>query len=220
MDAPPAPAPVVVAPLPDFLSKTIYLKAALIIFARNPVSGKVKTRIGHRLGNEKALSIYKELLRHTVGETKNLAVDKYIFYADNVNNNDVWDNLVYKKRLQLGDELGVRMKNAFEELFTDGYDKIIIIGTDCFELTEKGLTDAFALLQEWELVIGPSRDGGYYLLGMTKLFPSLFANKTWSTDTVYQQTLENIQQLKILHQQLPVLSDIDTAEDWIKYQAT
>jgi rSAM/selenodomain-associated transferase 1 len=193
------------------------LKAAVIIFARNPVPGKVKTRIAQTMGDEKALSIYKELLQHTMNETKQLAVDKYVFYADYINANDVWDNIIYKKELQQGDELGERMKNAFEALFAAGYERVVIIGTDCYE---RGLAEAFELLLQRELVIGPSHDGGYYLLGMTKLFDPLFKCKNWSTETVYKQTLEDIQQLKISYKQLPVLSDIDTAEDWINYHTT
>lgn len=172
------------------------------------------------MGDEKALAIYKELLQHTVNETKKLTAGKYVFYADHINNADVWENHIYKKIVQKGDDLGERIKNSFEVLFAAGYTRVIIIGTDCFELTEKNIADAFELLKEREVVIGPSHDGGYYLLGMTRLFPALFDNMVWSTDTVYRQTLSNIQKLNISYKQLPVLSDIDTAEDWIKYSTT
>ena len=107
----------------------------MIIFVRNPEPGKVKTRIAKTMGNEKALEVYKELLLHTYHITKDISCDKFVFYADQITKNDLWENSSYYKKLQQGNDLGQRMLFAFRELFGLGYQSIQIIGSDCIELT-------------------------------------------------------------------------------------
>src|SRR4051812_9764031 len=111
------------------------MKQALIIFIRNPVLGQVKTRLAKTLGDEQTLSIYKELLRHTHAITQKLPFDKYVFYADGITKGDIWENYIYNKLVQTGNDLGARMQAAFELLFSKGYQHICIIGSDCYELT-------------------------------------------------------------------------------------
>jgi uncharacterized protein len=195
------------------------LKQALIIFARNPVRGKVKTRLAATMGDDKALSIYQSLLQHTVQITQQLACDLYVFYADGILFNDIWSDEVYLKKNQVGNDLGQRMHHAFDFLFEKGYQKIIIIGTDCFELSSSILLDAFTVLNTNEVVIGPSEDGGYYLLGMRQFFPFLFEEKAWSTDTVYNSTIQQLKMHKISYGILPILNDIDTEDDWNQHFA-
>ena len=88
-------------------------KKALIIFTRNPELGKVKTRLAKSVGDESALEIYKFLLKHTVAITKNLNVDKYVFYSENIHRDDIWDPEIFRKKLQTGTDLGEKMQNAF-----------------------------------------------------------------------------------------------------------
>ena len=109
------------------------------------------------------------------------------------------------------------MLHAFDTLFQQGYQKIIIIGTDCFELSSFILLDAFTALDEKEVVIGPSEDGGYYLLGMRQFFPFLFEEKAWSTDSVYSSTVQQLVIQNIRYEILPILNDIDTEDDWKQY---
>lgn len=193
------------------------MKQALIIFARNPVRGKVKTRLAATMGDDKALSIYQSLLEHTVQITQQLPCDCYVFYADGISKNDVWPDDLYLKKNQEGKDLGQRMLHAFDTLFQQGYQKIIIIGTDCFELSSSILLDAFTALDEKEVVIGPSEDGGYYLLGMRQFFPFLFEEKAWSTDSVYSSTVQQLVIQNIRYEILPILNDIDTEDDWKQY---
>lgn len=193
------------------------MKQALIIFARNPVRGKVKTRLAATMGDDKALSIYQSLLEYTVQITQQLPCDRYVFYADGISNNDVWSDDLYLKKNQEGNDLGQRMLHAFDTLFQQGYQKIIIIGTDCFELSSTILLDAFTALDEKEVVIGPSEDGGYYLLGIRQFFPFLFEEKAWSTNTVYSSTVQQLAIQNIRYDTLPILNDIDTEDDWKQY---
>lgn len=186
-------------------------KQALIIFTRNPEIGKVKTRLAKTVGNESALEIYKLLLSHTYEITKSLKVDKYVFYSENIHKHDLWEPEIFRKKLQKGEDLGERMQGAFSELFKMGYEKLIIIGSDIIDLTQKDLENAFEMLEKNYFVVGPAFDGGYYLLGMKSLKKELFQNKNWSTDSVLRDSLENIKGES--YYLLPEKNDIDTYED-------
>ena len=121
---------------------------------------------------------------------------------------------ISKKKLQKGADLGERMQHAFETAFDQGYEKVIIIGSDLFELKPTHITTAFEVLESHEVAIGPSLDGGYYLLGMKQLEPALFKNKKWGTDSVLKNTLKDLQQQKV--KLLEALNDIDTFEDLLQ----
>ena len=187
------------------------MQAALIIFVRNPVLGKVKTRIAATIGDEKALAVYKHLLQHTKNITAGVQVTRFVFFADEIATNDLWNG--YEKCLQSGSNLGERMSNAFECLFEKGFTKIIIIGSDCFELDEKIISGAFLKLNEYETVIGPATDGGYYLLGIQSPFKNLFENITWSSNSVFDETIKQIEQRNLSLFLLPSLNDVDEAKD-------
>ncbi len=187
---------------------------ALLIFARNPVYGKVKTRLAATIGHDKALLIYQALLRHTAMVTKSVHSDRIVYYADFITDSDVWGDTPLKA-LQLGVNLGERMSNAFKETFKNGAKKAVIIGTDCYDLTPAIITDAFTALNKYDVVIGPALDGGYYLLGMQTYRPQLFDNIKWSTDAVLKETLSHCAGLGLSHFLLPVLSDIDVEKDLI-----
>jgi len=186
-------------------------KKALIIFTRNPELGKVKTRLAKSVGDESALEIYKFLLKHTVAITKNLNVDKYVFYSENIHRDDIWNPEIFRKKLQTGTDLGEKMQNAFSELFEMGYEKVLIVGSDIFELGQSDIENAFEVLQTTETVIGPATDGGYYLLGMKELNATIFQNKNWGTSTVLEETLADLRQKKYVL--LEERNDVDYFED-------
>ena len=194
------------------------MKKAIIIFVRNPELGKVKTRLANEVGDEQALQVYKELLQHTHKITSDLDCAKFVYYADSIAENDLWESSLFGKKVQEGESLGDRMMLAFFELFQQGYSKIVIIGSDCPELTGFIIEDAFDKLDSSDVVIGPSSDGGYYLLGLTQLVPELFKNKQWSTNTVLADTIQDTVSLRKSCSFLTELSDIDTAEDLHLYQ--
>jgi uncharacterized protein len=186
---------------------------AIIIFVRNPVLGKVKSRLATSVGKKNALKIYNWLLDHTCKISKNLSTDKFVFYEDFINYDDIWDNAIYRKKLQEGNGLGKRMKNAFKYLFDAGYRKIIIIGSDCYELTSKIIEDAFDTFSKNDVVIGPALDGGYYLLGMDDFIPELFENKKWGSDTVFADTVSQVKKLDYSLNVLVQLKDVDVESD-------
>lgn len=185
---------------------------ALIIFAKNPVYGKVKTRLAATIGEEAALNVYKHLLERCRLITEKLSADKFVFYSDHVPPDDIWD-AAYIRSKQEGHNLGERMQNAFQEVFDEGYKKVVIIGTDCPSLTEEIIEEAFNKLEQLDVVIGPAKDGGYYLLGMISIQPELFKRITWSTEEVLQQTLNACNHSTLTTYLLPELSDLDDEND-------
>src|SRR5918993_1040223 len=189
------------------------MKQLLIVFIKNPILGKVKTRLAASLGDQKALRVYKKLLDHTLRITGNLEYDKIVYYSDFVPEQDEWLSAGFKQGLQIGQDLGQKMKNAFDEGFRAGYSRIVIIGSDCFELTSYHISKAFDNLENSNVVLGPATDGGYYLLGITELFENVFENKKWSTDSVLRDTIKNLTDSNIKFNLLEQLNDIDTESD-------
>ena len=191
------------------------MEEALIIFAKNPIRGQVKTRLAATIGNDKALAVYKQLIHYTIELTTQLPVPKFLYYSNSIEPGDSWSNRHYTKKLQSGSGLGEKMKNAFSDLFYQGYSKVLIIGTDCPELSPEIIIAAFDGLNSNDIVIGPARDGGYYLLGMKKLCADLFDDISWSTDQVLQQTLRACVNCGLSNLLLDGLLDIDNEEDLI-----
>lgn len=186
-------------------------KNLLLIFTRNPELGKCKTRLATTVGNQKALDIYNFLLDHTAALTKKVNAAKQVWYSEEIWENDIWDSFAFDKKLQQGGDLGVRMAHAFQEGFMAGFERIIVIGSDMFDLTTADIDKAFTALVNKDFVIGPADDGGYYLLGMTAFNGALFQNKSWGTETVLQDSLDDLNQ-KNIHL-LETRNDIDLYED-------
>ncbi len=189
------------------------MKELLIIFYRNPELGKVKTRLAKTMGYEKALAIYLKLANHTRVITQDVQVDKAVYYSQFIDTEDAWFNRLYKKKLQSGEGLGEKMLRAFEEGFQNGYQRICIIGTDCFELNSSIVSKAFTQLKKEDAVLGPAKDGGYYLLGMNQLMKEAFQNKEWSTASVASSTLQDFKNKNMSCALLPELTDVDEEKD-------
>jgi uncharacterized protein len=186
---------------------------ALMIFVRNPVHGKVKTRLAKTIGEKKALAIYNDLLEYTLNSTRATDCHKVVFYSDFVDNNDIWDESVFHKKVQSGRDLGERMKNAFTTMLGHGFKKVVIIGSDCPEISPKLIDDAFRRLDHTDVVIGPATDGGYYLLGLKQMLDSLFERKSWSTSLLLNETIRELKTRSIPFSLLPELSDVDEEKD-------
>lgn len=186
-------------------------KNLLLIFTRNPELGKCKTRLAATVGDQTALDIYVFLLNHTVQITKYLDVIKAVYYSETIWEKDIWDATIYQKKLQSSGDLGTKMANAFKDGFEAGFEKIMIIGSDMYDLSESDIKNAFSELTNADVVIGPAEDGGYYLLGMKTLEVSLFKDKKWGTETVLQDTLNDLKDKKTTL--LDLRNDVDFYED-------
>lgn len=187
----------------------------LIIFTRKPEKGKVKTRLAKGVGEDKALKIYKYLLMHSAEITARVNSKKQVWYTDSIQKNDLWDDSVFEKHVQPQGDLGHKMLKAFQHNFNQGFQKVVIIGSDLLDINSKIIETAFQLLEKNDVVIGPAEDGGYYLLGMNHCIPELFQNIDWSTEKVFKQTLERISDKSIAL--LDKKNDIDFKGDALRH---
>lgn len=202
----------------------------LLIFAREPVLGRVKTRLAASIGPEAALATYRELLALTAAAVAAAQVPATVWLAEAPAGPALgspasptlprpeWPNLPWRVQPAAG-TLGERMAHAFAEAFAAGAAHVVVIGTDCPGLTADLLRQAFAQLATHDLVVGPAADGGYYLLGMNKLHERLFRGKQWSTAAVLPATLADAGHLGLRVAQLPTLADVDSAADLAAWRA-
>lgn len=169
----------------------------LIVFAKEPENGQIKTRLEGYLSKEQCKLLYEAFLMDTMNIAMDVKCDKRIlaytstgdpiFIKDNFSNFELFE--------QLGQDLGERMFNAFSYAFASRAEKVVIIGSDSPTLPSKLIDEAFNKLDENDIVIGPTKDGGYYLIGFTSLFNGVFDNIEWSTSKVFEETLENIKKI-------------------------
>ncbi len=187
-------------------------KELVIVFVKNIKLGKVKTRLAKTIGNQGAFEVYSDLVKVTENATENLKIDKYIYFSDAVVNTK-WQNDF--KTTQNGADLGERMKNAFENGFDAGYNRIVLIGSDLPDIEAKHIEVGLNKLKETDVVFGPAEDGGYYLIGLSKMHECVFNNKPWSQTNLLKETLTELQKNNITFSTLEVLNDIDTIEDLV-----
>jgi uncharacterized protein len=192
------------------------MEEAVIIFVKNLLLGTVKTRLARKIGNSNALIIYEILLKFTQSITKSLSMDKIVYYSDNIDENDIWNELIYQKKIQKGATIGERMNNAISTELRN-YRRVVLIGSDCYELSSQILQQAFSSLNSHDVCIGPAKDGGYYLIGLKYPQTSLFQNKKWSSNEVFKTTLADIESLNMTYHLLPQLNDIDEYDDLKHY---
>ena len=185
----------------------------LIVFSKNPVAGRVKTRLASAIGDAEALLIYEQLREITRQAVDGIAAAKAISYADFIPAADLLLTGGAEAWLQQGGDLGERMHNAFVKGFSLGFSRVALIGTDCPEITPFILDLAFQKLDESDVVLGPARDGGFYLSAMKRPFPELFLDRRWSHSSVLSDSLRIVRESARSYDLLPALSDIDTFED-------
>lgn len=187
----------------------------LLIFVKTPLPGKVKTRLAADIGDEQAVRIYRQLIDHTkvVAARVDPDIQKQVWYSGKQPPKQFWESNNVQLLQQPEGSLGQKMASAFMSGFQSGFQKIVIVGSDCYQLRARHISQAFERLKKFEVVLGPSLDGGYYLLGMSRWMQPLFKNKSWSTDRLYTETVATLRQHKLRYSELEPLNDIDTLED-------
>lgn len=185
-------------------------KELVIVFVKNIKLGKVKTRLAKTIGNQGAFEVYKELVNITEKATSQVKVDKRIYFSD-VIIEEKWKG--FEKFEQSGVDLGARMKNAFTKGFKDGYERIVLIGSDLPDIKATHIENGLDALKTSDVVFGPAVDGGYYLIGLSKIHYCVFDNKPWSQSNLLETTLEDLKSTNINYSILETLNDIDTFED-------
>lgn len=196
---------------------------AIIIFVKNPELGKVKTRLAATIGPEKALAIYKYLMQHTRQITSQADADKFLFYSNKIEESDEWSSLVFNKLVQdASTDLGKKMYEAFAYLLSKGYEKVLIVGSDCLELTPEIISAAWEHLKMDSAVIGPAEDGGYYAIGFRfqgenacdiQTLEKVFLGKQWSHHAVFDDACDVLNKEQKSFSLLPTLNDVDEEED-------
>lgn len=185
-------------------------KSALGIFFRIPTHGKVKKRLANEIGEDAALTAYESMLEATIGNVSRLkGIDIYGFYEGEGTSLNPLPSITVPLISQKGFNLGERMYKAIQWLFDNGYQKVSLIGTDSPDLPLAFIKDAFQKLDSYELVIGPSEDGGYYLIGMKKPLDTVFKNIKWGSNKVLKDTITNAYAAEISYFLLSEWYDID-----------
>jgi len=201
------------------LSQGSAVSSHLILFAKAPVMGMVKTRLAAAVGVTGARAAYSELLETVVTKLAALHSVTLCYTPD-----DAEPGLRryvcpgWSTRPQGAGDLGARLARAFDTAFQAAYSKVVIIGTDCPYLEASDIHAAWDALDRSDLVIGPALDGGYWLIGLGCPQPSLFQEIPWSTASVYDETMRKAANLGLSVACLRVLEDIDTVDSWRRYQ--
>lgn len=189
----------------------------LIVFTRYPEPGKTKTRMIPALGAEGAAGLQRQMTEKTIKVAQQLQffspVDLAIYFNGGSQElMQAWlGNLNFYA--QSRGDLGEKLRSALEDSFSQGFNRIVVIGIDCPDLTASILAQAFQSLETADLVIGPAVDGGYYLIGLKFLIPEVFQNIDWGTSLVLDQTKTQAEMLSLSIKYLPTLQDIDRPED-------
>lgn len=189
----------------------LMMKNLLIVFTKNIELGKVKTRLAASIGDTEALKIYKQLVNITERETLKVGnTDIHIYYTNHIDEKH-WQG--QSKFIQVAGDLGNKMGQAFKHGFELGYERIVGIGSDLPDINCQIIEEAFTTLESNNSVFGPAEDGGYYLLGMQRFYPSIFDNKPWSTENLLKMTLDALENANCSTSLLKELNDVDTLED-------
>lgn len=189
-------------------------KSLLIIFVKNSILGKTKTRIAKAVGHEKAVQIHEKLVQNLESKLlKNNTFQVHIYYSDFTVSNK-WKG--YKQYIQEGSNIGERMHHAISQSIKNGFQSCVLVGTDIPDLSLDIIQEAFNKLKENDFVFGPAHDGGYYLIGTKYECKTLFEGITWSSKVVLEQTIAKINHAK--YTLLPVLHDVDTLEDLLFFK--
>ncbi len=199
----------------------LIMKEALVVFAKAPLAGQVKTRLIGALTAEEVAQLYICFLRDTFAtmevvqeERENLSLVLCFTPPDEIEAFESADLDGCLMMAQRGDNLGAKLRNCLADLFELGFSKIVIIGADTPTLPEEIIIEAFEqLTSQNQVVIGPATDGGYYLIGMSQLQPKLFEDVNWGSENVLTETLARAGEARLTISQLPLWHDIDSPQD-------
>jgi len=204
------------------------LRNCLIVFTRYPEPGKSKTRLIPALGPRGAADLHRKMTEHTLSWARRWkkrfpASLEVHFTGGSEESFQKWLGPDLSYRPQPEGDLGARMHEAFHQAFQEGVEKVVIVGTDCPGLTEDLCQKAFEELDRNEVVLGPAKDGGYYLIALRRPMEELFRGISWGTGGVLTKTLERAQALRLRISLQEILEDVDRPEDlpaWEKISAT
>lgn len=189
----------------------------LIVFVRAPQEGVVKTRLAATLGASAALKIYNRLLT-TLCDHLDLLPPGSVEFRHTPDEAGTqllpWMRRGWTRQPQGNGSLGERLERATSEAFSSGVQRLVIIGSDCPDLTASDIQSAWDALHSHDVVLGPAEDGGYWAIGLRAHTPGVFHDIPWSTASVMEKTLERCRTLTLSTKTLRRLRDVDTQADW------
>jgi len=192
-------------------------KSCIIFFVKYPERGQVKTRLSAELGASVTVELYRSFVLDVLSMLERSGIQFYICFSPESSQEKFmkWLGNEHFYIPQQGDDLGQRMKNAILRAFAQGFSRAVLIGSDIPDLSAGLMEEACLSLKAHDAVIGPSLDGGYYLIGFNSetLLPRIFEEMEWSTDTVFTKTLTRLKDAKLKVHQLPERRDIDILTD-------
>jgi rSAM/selenodomain-associated transferase 1 len=186
---------------------------AIVVFGREPVAGRVKTRLAAEIGDRAAARVYGRLLENTLIEAAKCGARAMLSLADPPCA-AFEPPVALPVEVQSEGDLGRRMGDAFRRRFAEGFDSVLVVGSDCPALTAAHLSAGLDRLRsQHPAVLGPAPDGGYWLVGQSRPGADLFSGIPWSSPRTLEATRERLRDLGIRWAELPVLADVDTASD-------
>ena len=194
------------------------LENILIIFVKYPQAGFVKTRLAKDIGKEEAVLLYRRFVEIILKRTDDMSFNRFIFYSPARKGRQIqkWLGYGLTTFAQKGNNLGERLSNAVGSTFRKGSKKVVVIGSDSPTIDKKIILKAFKELENKDCVIGPSLDGGYYLLGLSSFNREIFKDISWSTNKVFKQTINKLKKLRLRFNLLEQLSDVDNLKDLLR----
>lgn len=183
------------------------------LFARYPEKGRVKSRLAVKCGDEGALYLYKKMLATVLNSLSEFKEEIVVYYTGCEQNTAKGWLSDYQLQNQAEGDLGEKLIAAMDDGFHSEQEKLIFIGADCIDLSSEIINTAKSYLDEVDVVVGPSKDGGYYLIAMRQNSPEIFQGIDWGTEVVFEQTLTKIYNNNLTYKLLPELADIDHWED-------
>lgn len=191
---------------------------ALIVFTREPEPGKTKTRMMPYLSPEQCVELHRCMLRDISREVKSTDADVIVAYTCSEESAEpsFLRSIAGKGTLfirQRGESIGSRMQNAIDDVLKLGYKKAVLIGTDIPDIGADTINTAFAMLSACDVVLGPTEDGGYYLIGMKTAYPEAFNVRLYGVSTVFDETADAISSAGLRVEKADMYSDLDTPED-------
>ena len=195
-------------------------KGAVILFTRAPIPGQTKKRLQKLLTPEECAQLHICFLMDLKICCEQTGVDYFVFLTPEGEDGKISEIFGYDVKCipQRGDSLGIRMHNAISEVLSMGYDSCVLMGADVPEMKAGDIMDAFAVLKDLDVVLGPTRDGGYCLVGMKKPCAAVFENQTYGYGSVLENTTTAIESAGLTCGFIQAHGDIDEPEDILSYQ--
>jgi rSAM/selenodomain-associated transferase 1 len=184
----------------------------VVVYGREPIAGRAKTRLAASIGDEAAADLYRVLLARSIHEA--VSAGFHVVLALSGKPAVAWQPPSgVALEIQRGVDLGERLRNTFDRRFSEGWSRVIVVGSDCPAMTASHIRSAATALERSDVVVGPAEDGGYWLIGQRTPGTDLFTDVPWSSRRTMEATRRRLLEGGVSWTEVEQLSDVDTIED-------